>query len=83
VTKVVGVFVRFRAPKKSNYTVEVITTLGCRRSRKIKVTASIFTASQPLIIAADLTDINTVTVNVSGKGKYEFSLNEPSALAII
>ncbi|MDI1304716.1 MAG: T9SS type B sorting domain-containing protein, partial [bacterium] len=26
----------------------------------------------------DLTDINTVTVNVTGKGKYEYSLDEPS-----
>ncbi|SDH75022.1 gliding motility-associated C-terminal domain-containing protein [Flavobacterium omnivorum] len=62
---------------EGNYTVEVITTLGCSRSRKIKVKASDI-ATITTIDIADLTDINTVTVNVSGKGKYEFSLNEPS-----
>jgi gliding motility-associated-like protein len=30
------------------------------------------------ILIADMTDINTVTVNVSGLGDYEFSLDEPS-----
>jgi gliding motility-associated-like protein len=62
---------------EGNYTVEVITTLGCSRTRKIKVTASDI-ATITTIDIADLTDINTVTVNVSGKGKYEYSLNEPS-----
>ncbi|TDE07638.1 T9SS type B sorting domain-containing protein [Flavobacterium sandaracinum] len=62
---------------EGNYTVEVFTTLGCSRTRKIKVTASdIATISKIDIV--DLTDINTVTVNVTGKGKYEYSLNEPS-----
>ncbi|MBG6061518.1 gliding motility-associated-like protein [Flavobacterium sp. CG_9.1] len=62
---------------EGNYTVEVFTTLGCSRTRKIKVTASdIATISNIDIV--DLTDINTVTVNVTGKGKYEYSLNEPS-----
>ncbi len=30
------------------------------------------------ITIVDLTDINTVSVNVSGKGKYEYSLDEPN-----
>jgi gliding motility-associated-like protein len=59
------------------YTVEVITSLGCSRTRTIKVTAS-DVAKIDSILIADMTDINTVTVNVSGLGDYEFSLDEPS-----
>ena len=59
------------------YTVEVINTSGCSRTRTIKVTAS-DVANIDSILIADMTDINTVTVNVSGLGDYEFSLDEPS-----
>ena len=59
------------------YTVEVINTSGCSRTRTIKVTAS-DVANIDSILIADMTDKNTVTVNVSGLGDYEFSLDEPS-----
>ena len=59
------------------YTVEVINASGCSRIRTIKVTAS-DVAKIDSILIADMTDINTVTVNVSGLGDYEFSLDEPS-----
>lgn len=59
------------------YTVEVININGCSRIRTIKVTAS-DVAKIDSILIADMTDINTVTVNVSGLGDYEFSLDEPS-----
>ena len=59
------------------YTVEVINTSGCSRTRTIKVTAS-DVAHIDSILIADMTDKNTVTVNVSGLGDYEFSLDEPS-----
>jgi gliding motility-associated-like protein len=59
------------------YTVEVINVSGCSRIRTIKVTAS-DVAHIDSIIIADMTDINTITVNVSGLGDYEFSIDEPS-----
>jgi gliding motility-associated-like protein len=49
---------------------------GCARIRTIKVTASDVAHIQSIAIV-DLTDINTVTVNVTGQGDYEYSLDEP------
>ena len=62
--------------QEGNYTVEVRTASGCYRIRTIKVTASDI-ASITSIDVVDLADTNTVTVNVSGKGIYEYSLDEP------
>jgi gliding motility-associated-like protein len=59
------------------YTVEVATFSSCSRIRTIKVTAS-DVAHIDSIQIADMTDINTVTINVSGLGDYEYSLDEPS-----
>ena len=59
------------------YTVEVSNTFGCSRIRTIKVTAS-DVAKIDSILIADMTDSNTVTVNVSGSGDYEFSIDEPT-----
>ncbi|RTZ05156.1 T9SS type B sorting domain-containing protein [Flavobacterium bomense] len=63
--------------QEGNYTVEVRTVSGCSRIRTIKVTASDI-ASITSIDVVDLADTNTVTVNVSGKGIYEYSLDAPS-----
>ncbi|POY40881.1 gliding motility protein [Flavobacterium alvei] len=60
------------------YTVEVINSVGCGRSRKIQVTASDVAKIDSTIIV-DMTDINTITVNVSGLGDYEYSLDEPTS----
>ncbi len=62
---------------EGTYTVEVTNRYGCSRIRIIKVTASDLAHIESIDIF-DLTDINTVTVNVTGKGKYEYSLDEPS-----
>jgi gliding motility-associated-like protein len=62
---------------EGNYTVEVTNSSGCSRIRTLKVTASDLAHIESIAIV-DLTDINTVTVNVTGKGKYEYSLDEPS-----
>ncbi len=62
--------------QEGNYTVEVTTLSGCSRIRTIKVTASDI-ASITNITVVDLSDTNSVTVNVSGKGIYEYSLDEP------
>jgi gliding motility-associated-like protein len=60
-----------------NYTVEVLTASGCSRTRTIKVTASDIAKIESLIVV-DLSDFNTITINTSGKGQYEYSLNEPN-----
>ena len=62
---------------EGTYKVEISTALGCSKIRIIKVTPSDI-ATITSIVIVDLTDENTVTVNVSGKGKYEYSLNDPS-----
>ena len=59
------------------YTVEVKNHLGCGRIRTIKVTASNI-ATLVSVDVVDLKDVNTVTVNVTGPGAYEYSLDEPS-----
>jgi hypothetical protein len=56
------------------YSVKVTNSSGCSRIRTIKVTASNIATIQTIDIA-DMTDINTVTVNVTGSGNYEYSLN--------
>ena len=60
---------------EGNYTVEVTNSLGCSSIRTIKVTASDIAHIQDIVIV-DMTDINTVTVNVTGTGDYEYSLDE-------
>ncbi|TDD98603.1 T9SS type B sorting domain-containing protein [Flavobacterium cellulosilyticum] len=62
---------------EGNYSVEVSTLSGCSRIRTIKVTAS-DVAHIDNIQIVDMTDINTVTANVSGLGDYEYSLDEAS-----
>jgi len=59
------------------YDVEVTNASGCSRIRDIKVTASDIAHIKSIDIV-DMTDINTVTVNVTGSGDYEYSLDEPS-----
>ena len=62
---------------EGNYTVEVSSLNGCSRIRTIKVTASDI-AEIGNISIIDLSDVNSVTVNVSGQGQYEYSLDAPS-----
>ena len=59
------------------YTVEVINSAGCGSIRTIKVTAS-DVAKIDSIDIEDMADTNTITVNASGLGDYEYSLDEPS-----
>ncbi len=62
---------------KGTYSVTVNTNSGCFRTRTVQVTASdVATINSVDII--DLTDVNSVTVNASGKGLYEYSLDAPS-----
>ena len=61
---------------EGNYTVEVNSLAGCSRTRTIKVTAS-DVAKITNIAITDLSDTNTITVNVSGQGQYEYSIDAP------
>jgi len=64
------------------YTVKVINSFGCFRIRTITVIAS--NAAQfnmPTIM--DLSDNNTVIINVTGLGNYVFSLDYPNAYQTI
>ena len=60
-----------------DYTVEVINNSGCSRVRPITVAASNI-ADIVSVDVVDLTDNNTVTVNVTGPGVYQYSLDEPN-----
>jgi gliding motility-associated-like protein len=59
------------------YTVEVKSINGCSRIRNIKVTASDI-ANISSISIIDLSETNTITVNTSGPGEYEYSLDAPN-----
>jgi gliding motility-associated-like protein len=61
------------------YAVEVINNSGCSRKRTITVTAS-NTATIESIEIIDLNDINSVTVNASGPGDYEYSMDDLNGL---
>ncbi|RTY74627.1 T9SS type B sorting domain-containing protein [Flavobacterium sp. LS1R10] len=63
--------------QEGNYTVKVSTNAGCSRTRTIKVTAS-DVARITNIAIIDLSDVNSITINVSGQGDYEYSLDAPS-----
>jgi gliding motility-associated-like protein len=62
--------------KEGDYLVRVSTAAGCFRTRSINVTASDIAAINSIDIV-DLTELNSVKVNVSGQGDYEYSLDAP------
>ena len=57
------------------YTVIVTNTDGCSKVRTISVIPS-NVATIESIDVVDATDNNTITINVSGEGDYEFALND-------
>lgn len=59
------------------YTVEVKSLSGCSRTRTIKVTASDIAHISSISIV-DLAETNTITVNTTGQGQYQYSLDEPT-----
>jgi gliding motility-associated-like protein len=60
--------------QEGDYTVEVSSLAGCSRIRTVKVTAS-DVAKITNIDIADLSDSNSITINVTGQGQYEYSLD--------
>lgn len=65
--------------EEGKYTVEVFTKdeTSCSRTRTITVTASDI-AHLDSVSISDLSDFNTVEVNVSGTGNYEYSIDDPN-----
>lgn len=57
------------------YTVEVSNPFGCSRTRTLTVTASNIATIQSIDVV-DLADVNSVTVDVTGPGDYEYSLDD-------
>ena len=57
------------------YSVDVTNGFGCPMTRVITVTGS-EAATLLSIDVVDLSDINTITVNVTGLGDYEFALDD-------
>ncbi len=57
------------------YTVDVSNSFGCGRIRTLTVTASNMATIQSIDVV-DLADVNSVTVNVTGPGDYEYSLDD-------
>lgn len=66
-----------RVNTEGNYKVEVTTSFGCSRIRTINVTASDI-AHVDSVLISDLTAVNTITVNTSGQGLYEYSIDAPN-----
>lgn len=72
-------------PGETNYTLDDVNTAGiyavevsnatCSSVRIINVNASEIANIQTILVT-DLTDNNTVTVNVTGSGDYEYSLDD-------
>ncbi|HWS59651.1 MAG TPA: T9SS type B sorting domain-containing protein, partial [Flavobacterium sp.] len=59
------------------YTVEVTNGFNCSRIRTLTVTASNVAKIESIDIV-ELSDINSITVNITGPGDYQYSLDEPS-----
>ena len=57
------------------YSVDVTNIFGCTKTRVITVTGS-EVATLLSIDVVDLADINTITVNVTGSGDYEFAIDD-------
>ena len=59
------------------YNVEVTNFFGCSRIRTIRISPSDIAHLETTIVT-DMTDINSITINVKGTGNYEYSLDEAS-----
>jgi gliding motility-associated-like protein len=57
------------------YSVDVTNTFGCTKTRVITVTGSEIATIQSIDVV-DLADVNSITINVTGLGDYEFALDD-------
>lgn len=58
------------------YSVEVTNAFGCTKTRVINVTGSEIATLQSIDVLDLVAEINTVTVNVSGSGNYEYAIDD-------
>ncbi|SDX27043.1 T9SS type B sorting domain-containing protein [Flavobacterium degerlachei] len=59
------------------YAVEVTSLAGCSRTRTIKVIASDIARISSISIV-DISETNTITINATGQGHYQYSLDAPT-----
>ena len=57
------------------YSVNVTNIFGCKNTRVITVTGSEIATIQSIDVV-DLADVNSITINVTGLGDYEFALDD-------
>lgn len=57
------------------YSVDVTNAFGCTKTRVITVTGSEIAIIQSIDVV-DLADVNSITINVTGLGDYEFALDD-------
>lgn len=57
------------------YSVDVTNAFGCTKTRVITVTGSEVATVQSIDVV-DLAEVNTITINVTGLGDYEFSIDD-------
>ncbi len=57
------------------YSVNVTNIFGCKNTRVITVTGSEIATIQSIDVV-DLSDVNSITINVTGLGDYEFALDD-------
>ena len=60
--------------RPGNYAVQVTNLMGCSKKRNIEVTSSDIATIENISIV-DLSEINSVTINVSGSGDYKYSMD--------
>ncbi len=58
-----------------NYSVDVTNAFGCTKTRDITVTGSEIAHIQSIDVV-DLSENNTITINVTGAGVYEYSIDD-------
>ncbi|NBU81139.1 MAG: gliding motility-associated C-terminal domain-containing protein [Flavobacteriaceae bacterium] len=65
----------FTVTTPGTYSVDVTNIYGCTKTRVITVTGSEIATIQSIDVI-DLADVNSITVNVTGLGDYEFALDD-------
>lgn len=58
------------------YSVDVTNTFGCSKTRVITVTGSEIATIQSIDVVDLVAEFNTITVNVTGVGHYEFAIDD-------
>ncbi len=65
----------FTVTTPGTYSVDVTNAFGCTKTRVITVTGSEIATIQSIDVV-DLADVNSITINFTGLGDYEFALDD-------